>query len=133
MTENINNLKQFGNLLEKLLDSNIKIDLIRVYGYGSYVGNVYYRWKNDFVYIKNITEEEKNLLDVIEKIRKKVEELNWNDNKIVVEVMVNDSWRVFIGYYDHDKIIGGSVIPNFNLPKFKMDGVFKILQKINIR
>lgn len=131
MTENINNLKQFGNLLEKLLDFNTKIDLIRVYGYGSHVGNIYYRWTN--LYIKNITEEEKNLLDVIEKIRKKVEELNWNDNKIVVEVIVNNSWRIFIGYYDHDRTIGGSVIPNLNLPKFKMDSVFKILQKINIR
>ena len=125
----IEELKQNGNLLEKLLNPQEKIYLLRVYGYESHVGNVYYRGNED--YMKSDTEEEKKLLKVFQQIRKKIDEEKWNDNKIVAEIIVG-SWRVFVGYWDWTLSIGGSVVPNLHSPKFKSTE-FGYIEKISVR
>lgn len=107
-------LKECGNLLESLLDNNKTISLIRVYGYESKVGDVYYYQRKEYME----TQEEKDLFGVLKNIRKEVDKLGWNDNKIVCEVLVG-YWRVFIGFLDDMIIIGGSVIPNMYPPKYK--------------
>ena len=123
----IEDLKQNGNLLEKLLDVNTNIYLLRVYGYESYVGNVYYQNREEYM----DTEEEKKLLEILQTIRKSVDKQNWNDNKIVVEIMVG-SWRVFIGYWDWNLTIGGSVVPNLYPPKYKK-GQWDLMERIQVR
>lgn len=127
MEKDLKKLKQFGNLLEKLLNPQEKIYLLRVYGYESYVGNVYYQERKDYMN----TKEEKQLLEVFQIIRKEVNKQHWDDNKIVVEVVIG-SWRVFIGYWDENLTLGGSVVPNFYLPKFK-EGRWGAIEKISIR
>ena len=42
------------------------------------------------------------------------------------------AWRIFIGYWDWNLTIGGSVVPNFVLPKFKK-GQFDSIERISIR
>ena len=114
MRHDIGYLKQCGNLLESLLDDNKTISLIRVYTYESNVGDVYYQERKEYME----TQEEKDLLAVLQNIRKEVDKLNWNDNKIVCEIHVA-FWRVFIGFWDDTITIGGSVRPNMYQPKFK--------------
>lgn len=125
----ITDLKQNGNLLEKLLDENTKIYLLRVYGYESHVGNVYYQ--GDEEGMKEDSEEEKKLFNILQMIRKEVDKQGWNDNKIVCEIMVG-AWRVFIGYWDWDLAIGGSVVPNLYPPKFKK-GQWDLMERISVR
>lgn len=125
----ITDLKRNGNLLEKLLDETTKIYLLRVYGYESYVGNIYYQGRKDDM--KEDSEEEKKLLDILQVIRKEVDKQNWNDNKIVAEIMVG-SWRIFVGYCDWNLTIGGSVIPNLYPPKYKK-GQWNLMEKIQVR
>ena len=115
MKHDIIYLRLCGNLLESLLDNNKTISLIRVYGYESRVGDVYYQTNAEH-YIEE--DDEKNLLDVLKNIRKEVDKLGWNDNKIVCEIRVA-YWRVFIGFWDDYITIGGSVIPNMYPPKYK--------------
>ena len=122
-------LKQNGNLLEKLLDENTKIYLLRVYGYESYVGNIYYQ--GDEEGMKEDSEEEKKLFNILQMIRKEVDKQGWNDNKIVCEIMVG-AWRIFIGYWDWNLAIGGSVIPNLYPPKFKK-GQWDLMERISVR
>lgn len=114
MEHDIFYLKECGNLLESLLDNNTPIYLIRVYGYESKVGDVYYYQREEYME----TQEEKDLLDVLKNIRKEVNKLGWNDNKIVCEIRVA-YWRVFIGFWDENITIGGAVIPNLYQPKYK--------------
>lgn len=114
MIHNIDYLKQCGNLLETLLDDKKSIYLIRVYTYESQVGDVYYQERKEYME----TQEEKDLLAVLQNIRKEVDKLNWNDNKIVCEVNVG-YWRIFIGFWDDYITIGGSVRPNMHLPLYK--------------
>ena len=122
----IDNLKRFGNLFESLVSDKVKMSLLRVYGYESMVGNVYYYECKEYME----TEDEQNLLSVLKFIRKEVDKLGWNDNKIVCEICVG-SWRVFIGFWDDYVRIGGSVIPNLYPPKYK-EGEFG-LEKITLR
>ena len=114
MKHDIIYLKECGNLLESLLDNNKTISLIRVYGYESKVGDVYYYQSKEYME----TQEEKDLLDVLKNIRKELDKLGWNDNKIVCEIRVA-YWRVFIGFWDEYITIGGSVIPNLYPAKYK--------------
>lgn len=114
MRHNIGYLKGFGNLLETLLDNKKSIYLIRVYTYESQVGDVYYQERKEYME----TQDEKELLSVLQNIRKEVDKLNWNDNKIVCEINVG-YWRIFIGFWDDNITIGGSVRPNMYLPKYK--------------
>ena len=125
----ITDLKQNGNLLEKLLDENTKIYLLRVYSYESYVGNVYYQ--GDKEEMKEDSEEEKKLFNILQMIRKEVDKQGWNDNKIVCEIMVG-AWRIFIGYWDWNLAIGGSVVPNLYPPKFKK-GQLGLVERISVR
>ena len=125
----ITDLKQNGNLLEKLLDENTKIYLLRVYGYESHVGNVYYQ--GDEEGMKEDSEEEKKLFNILQMIRKEVDKQGWNDNKIVCEIMVG-AWRVFIGYWNWNSTIGGSVVPNLYPPKFKK-GQWDLMERISVR
>lgn len=125
----ITDLKQNGNLLEKLLDKNTKIYLLRVYGYESRVGNVYYQ--GDEEGMKEDSKEEKKLFNILQMIRKEVDKQGWNDNKIVCEIMVG-AWRIFIGYWDWDLAIGGSVVPNLYPPKFKK-GQWDLMERISVR
>ena len=126
MKYDISYLKECGNLLESLLGKNKTISLIRVYGYESKVGDVYYYQSKEHME----TQEEKDLLDVLKNIRKEVDKLGWNDNKIVCEIRVA-YWRVFIGFWDEYITIGGSVIPNLYPAKYK-DGTWGI-EEIIIR
>ena len=64
-------------------------------------------------------------------IRKEVDKQGWNDNKIVCEIMVG-TWRIFIGYWDWDLTIGGSVVPNLYPPKFKK-GQWDLMERISVR
>lgn len=114
MEHDIFYLKECGNLLESLLDNNKTIYLIRVYGYESKVGDAYYYQREEYME----TQEEKDLLDVLKNIRKEVNKLGWNDNKIVCEIRVA-YWRVFVGFWDENITIGGSVIPNLYPAKYK--------------
>lgn len=125
----IKDLKQNGNLLEKLLNPQEKIYLLRVYGYESYVGNVYYQ--GDKEGMKEDSEEEKKLFNILQMIRKEVDKQGWNDNKIVCEIMVG-AWRIFIGYWDWNLAIGGSVVPNLYSPKFKK-GQWDLMERISVR
>ncbi len=125
----ITDLKQNGNLLEKLLDENTKIYLLRVYGYESHIGDVYYQ--GDEEGMKEDSEEEKKLFNILQMIRKEVDKQGWNDNKIVCEIMVG-AWRVFIGYWDWNLTIGGSVVPNLYPPKFKK-GQWDLMERISVR
>ena len=114
MIHNIDYLKQCGNVLETLLDDKKSIYLIRVYTYESQVGDIYYQERKEYME----TQEEKDLLDVLKNIRKELDKLGWNDNKIVCEIRVA-YWRVFIGFWDEYITIGGSVIPNLYPAKYK--------------
>jgi len=114
MIYNIDYLKQCGNLLETLLDDKKSIYLIRVYTYESQVGDIYYQERKEYME----TQEEKDILAVLQNIRKEVDKLNWNDNKIVCEINVG-YWRIFIGFWDDYITIGGAVKPNMHLPKYK--------------
>ena len=64
-------------------------------------------------------------------IRKEVDRQGWNDNKIVCEIMVG-VWRIFIGYWDWSLAIGGSVVPNLYLPKFKKSQ-WNSIERISVR
>ena len=125
----ITDLKRNGNLLEKLLDENTKIYLLRVYGYESRVGDIYYQ--GDKEQMKEDSEEEKKLFNLLQMIRKEIDKQGWNDNKIVCEIMVG-TWRIFIGYWDWNLTIGCSVIPNLYPPKFKK-GQWDLMERISVR
>lgn len=99
----------FGNLLESLLgisEENNTIEIIRVYPYGSKVGSKVFVSERRYLN----TPEDKEILQVLDEIRKKVGENNWNGNKIVVELSIG-SHHIFIGFWDDYISVGCSVIP----------------------
>lgn len=114
-------IKQQGNLFQLLMNKNIPVKLIRVYGYESKVGNC---WLN-FQSSKDIDpefdgEEMKSFIEVLLNLRKSMaKETSWNDNKIVMEVRVGYH-RIFIGYWDEYISVGSSVIPNIYPAKYRM-------------
>lgn len=126
-------IKQQGNLFQLLMDKNTPVKLIRVYGYESKVGNT---WLN-FQSSKDIDPEfdgndMKPFIEVLLNLRKSMaKETSWNDNKIVMEVLIG-SHRIFIGYWDEYISVGGSVIPNLYPPKYRM-GQFVGIEKITLR
>jgi len=110
-------LKGQGNLLDALLGidkENNTIKVIRVYPYESHVGNVFANERREYIEKRN-KPEEMNVLTILDQIRQKVSELNWNDNKIVVELNVGFH-HVFVGFWDLEINFGLSVIPNEKWP-----------------
>ena len=108
-----------GNLYEKLMDPNVPLYVVRVYSYRSHAMDVVYQI-NDDMYHSRLQGPEKDFVAFLRNIRQKVDELNWNDNKIVIELSVDKvseyGWRIFIGFWDWTISIGQSVLPNFYEP-----------------
>ena len=99
-----------GNLLESLLgthEKNSTIEIIRVYPYESKVGDRVFGSERRYLN----TPEDQNILQVLDEIRKKVDENHWDDNKIVVELSIGFH-HIFIGFWDDYISVGYSVIPN---------------------
>lgn len=126
-------IKQQGDLLPLLLNKNIPVKLVRVYGYESKVGNVWLNFQSsrdidpefDDKYMKPLIEVLLNLRESMAK------ETSWNDNKIVMEVSVVNH-RIFISYWDEYVSVGGSVIPNSYPPHYRT-GMFGGIEKIPLR
>lgn len=114
-------LREKGNLLEQFLE-NKSVEILRVYPYESRCGDVIFSQQRKYIEkTKDTTPEDLKVLEVIDMIRTKVEELGWNDNKIVVEAYVG-IWHIFIGYWDYVITLGLSVKPHYRYnPKFKAD------------
>lgn len=115
-------LKKCGNLYEKLTDPNVPLYVVRVYSYRSHTRDLLYQIDDD-VYNSRLQGEEKDFVQLLRDIRRKVDDLNWNDNKIVIELSINEvseyGWRIFIGFWDWTISIGGAVLPNFYTPHCK--------------
>ena len=109
----IEELKQNGNLLKKLLNPQEKIYLLRVYGYESHVGNVYYRGDKEYMEKSDI-EEEKKLLEVFQQIRKKIDEERWNDFKNRLVEDSRESVDIIYQGYDNKKKKWLNEIINYN-------------------
>lgn len=125
--KNLDTLKKQGNLFDNIVSNDVKIYLLRVWGYESMVAEEYYVERKDRMNI----EEERQLLEVLNIIRNKVVELGWNDNKIVCETTIG--WhKVFIGYWDDFIHIGNALIPNSYLPKYKLS-LFQTIKPIRVR
>lgn len=125
--KNLDTLKKQGNLFHSILSDDIEIYLLRVWGYESRVAETYYTERKE----RMDSEEEQKLLKVLQLIRTKVVELNWNDNKIVCELVI-EFHKVFVGYWDDYMFIGGAIVPNKYLPKYKKD-IFESIKPIRVR
>ena len=104
-------LESEGNLLEQMLDEKKYVGIVRVYPYESRTGDTLLSVKREAIE-RDQTIKDLQILELIDKIRSKVNSLGWGDNKIVVETFIGN-WRIFIGYWDNLISIGLSVKPNF--------------------
>lgn len=117
-------LKKHGNLYDNFLHGSISI--LRVYPYESRVGNRIYLQQRNY-----INGEDLEIIKILDEIIEKVEEENWNDNKIVVETYIG-GWHVFIGFWDWNISIGFSVIPTKNFPRYKTNK-YGSIEEVKVR
>lgn len=123
-------LENEGNLLEQMLDEKKYVGIVRVYPCGSRTGDTIFSVKRESIQ-RDQTIKDLKVLELIDKIRAKVNEQGWNDNKIVVETFVG-VWQIFIGYWDDAISLGSSVKPNlYYNPKSKTE--FGHIKMIKVR
>ena len=128
---NFSNLRRQGNLLESLLGNhceNNKIEIIRVYPYESRVENIFYKTQKEWL----TTPEELGFSEVVDRIREKVDQFGWNDNKIAVELYIGYH-HVFIGFWDSSITIGSSVIPTPKWPCHQNLDSYGAIQPVIVR
>lgn len=129
-------LKNHGNLYEKLMDSNVSLYVVRVYSYRSRTADVLYQ-VNDDKYDSRLEGAEKDFVAVLRDIRNKVDGLRWNDNKIVIELTLEGvteyNWHIFIGFWDWTITVGEAVVPNlYGMPHCKTSNT-GLVEPIKIR
>jgi hypothetical protein len=103
----VNKLQDCGNLLE-YIQGDCDIHILRVYPYGSAVGEPVYAAE---------AEKANNELNNLFQLVWENTPHNWRDNKIVIEVMIGSCWRAFLEYHDYACWLGFAVKPSMYLPK----------------
>lgn len=124
-------LEDSGNLLEKLLDEKASVEIIRVYPCGARTGDTIFSVKRESIQ-RDQTIKDLKVLELIDQLKAKVQELGWGGNKIVIETLVGVVWQIFIGFWDDEISLGLSVKPSSHYnPRSKTE--FGHIKMIKVR